>query len=89
MDKLEIIEKESDRIINFVFNECHIYLSTKFKPSYLAPEFNGEYKRYANKLRWEWLYKNYGYVNEINKFSSEFVRINEYRFSRLSFWFKT
>ena len=78
IDKIKTIEKDSDRIINFVFDQCHIYLSTEFEPKYLSPEFGDEYKRYASKLRWEWLYKNYGYVNEINKFSSEFVRINEY-----------
>lgn len=76
--KFENILKQSDEIINYVLNKCNVYLVTNFKPSYLSCEHGQEYKKHAYNLRWEWLYKNYGYVQEINKFSSEFVRFNEY-----------
>ena len=76
--KIDFIKKQSSEIIENVLNNCEIYHVSSFKPEYISCENNGPHSIYSSKIRWVFLYGNYGFINTINNFSSQLVRFSEY-----------
>lgn len=74
----KFIRTQSTQIINHVLKDCDIYHISSFKPDYISCEHNGPHQKYSSKIRWDFLYGNFGFINTINNFSSSFVRFCEY-----------
>jgi len=77
-EKIDFIKKQSSKIIENVLNNCDIYHVSSFKPEYISCESSGPHKTYSSKIRWDFLYGNYGFISTVNNFSSQLVRFCEY-----------
>lgn len=74
----KVLTEKSIQIINYVLERTDIYLVKSFKPNYLEAELRRPYSIHSSRVRWDFLYKNYGLATNINDFNSEFNRFLEY-----------